>query len=127
MIKLPKIVGLTLCDHIHVDPQTGQFSLVGIFQARYFPQFPSAVVGYTVYTALYGGQGEGTMELAVNQAETEKDIYRLQKWLSFPGPQLIHVEMKVNKCIFPEPGRYLLFLRFDKQPLTSRSLDVYLQ
>src|SRR5439155_23235541 len=126
MIKLPKIVGLTVCDHIEVNPQTGHYSLVGIFHSRYFQQFPSPAVGFTVYTALYGGGGEGTMELVVNEAETEKDIYRLQKWLSFPGPQLINVEMKVNKCVFPEPGRYLLFLRFDKQPLTSRSLDLFL-
>ncbi len=124
MVRLPKIVGLTLCDHIDVDPQTGQFSLVGVFHSRHFRKFPTPVVPFTVYAALYGGQGEGTIELAVKQAETESDIYRLQKWLSFPDRQLINLELKVPRCVFPEPGRYLLALRFDKQNLTNRALNI---
>jgi hypothetical protein len=124
MAKLPKIVGLTLCDHIEVDPQSGHFSLMGIFHSRRFRQFPSPVVRFTVYTALYGGQGEGTIELVINQAETEKDIYRLQKWLSFPDRQLINLELKVTRCVFPEPGNYLVGLRFDKRNLTNRTLII---
>ena len=124
MVKMPKIVGLTLCDHIDVDLATGQFSLVGIFHSRHFRQFPSPVVRFTVYAALYGGKGEGTIELAVKQAGTEKDIYRLQKWLSFPDRQLVNLELKVTRCVFPEAGRFLVSLRFDKQNVTNRTLNI---
>ena len=123
MVRIPKVIGLTLCDHIDIDPHTGQFSLVGVFHARYFRQFPSPAVAFTVYAALYGGRGEGTIEVKVNRAETETDIYRLQKWFSLPSRQLVNAELKVKRCVFPEPGRYLISLRFDGQDLTTRFLD----
>jgi hypothetical protein len=63
MIRIPKVIGLTLCDHVEIDPHTGQFSLVGVFYSRYFRQFPSPIIAFTVYAALYGGRGEGTMQL----------------------------------------------------------------
>src|SRR5438105_9143223 len=101
MIQIPKVVGLTLCDHIDIDPQTGQFSLVGIFHSRYFRQFPSPVVGFTVYAALYGGRGEGTIELKINRAETETEVYRFRRWFSLPSRQLVNAELKVKRCVFP--------------------------
>jgi hypothetical protein len=126
MIRVPKVAGLTLCHHIEVDPQSGQYSLMGIFHSRYFRSFPSPMIGFTVYAALYGGEGEGTIELTVSQAQTEREIYRLRKWVSFADRRLINMELKVNRCVFPEAGRYLLGLRFDEQTVTSRIMNALL-
>lgn len=127
MIKLPKIVGLTLCERIDVNRETGQVSLVGLVQVFHFPIFPSPAKPFTVYLALFDGVGEGTMELSIMQLATEKVIYRYQRWLAFPGRDLVvNQEIPVRRCVFPTPGRYLLTLSFDQQPVTQRTVTVFL-
>lgn len=125
MIRLPQVFGLTLCNEMGIDAATGQMSLLGVFHVLYFPQFPTSAHPFTVYTALYDGVGEGTMELNCTRLETEEDIYRYRRWFAFPGRgYTINYEIKTRKCQFPAPGRYRLTLLFDKQEVTSRYLDV---
>jgi hypothetical protein len=126
MPRRPAVVGLVLCERWAIDPTNGQMSLVGIFHTLRVPRFPTPPRGFTAYAALYGGVGEGTMELVVTRLETEQDIYRYRRWFAFPrGVQLINLEIKVRKCRFPAPGRYAVSLRFDGQELTYRYLSVF--
>jgi hypothetical protein len=126
MIKLPRVIGLTLCKRLGIDTTSGEFSLVGIFQALTFSAWPSPAYPFTAYALLYDGAGEGTIELVVNRPETEADIYFYKRWIAFPGMGLpVHLEIPVRKCVFPAPGRYSLILRFDKSELTRRHLDIY--
>jgi hypothetical protein len=126
MIKLPQVVGLYPCDRIDLNTQTGQVSLVGIFHSLHFRAFPSPRKKFTVYAALYDGLGEGTMDLRITRLETEGDIYSHARWYSFPGRgRLAHVDVPVTKCAFPAPGRYAFKLRFDKQELTQRLVEIY--
>jgi hypothetical protein len=106
MAKLPRVLGLLLCEKMDVDPRVGKASLVGIFHGLRFRAFPTPAQSFTVYAALYGGRGEGTMELGCTRLENEQDIYRYRKWTAFPGPgQPSTVEIKVTRCVFPAPGR----------------------
>jgi hypothetical protein len=126
MIKLPRVIGLTLCKRLDVDPTSGELSLVGIFQQLTFSAWPSPAYPFTAYALLYDGVGEGTIELVVNRLETEEDIYTYQRWFPLPGRGMpVHVEIPVRKCSFPAPGRYNLILRIDKDELTQRHLDIY--
>lgn len=128
MIKLPKVVGLTLCKRMDVDIQTGTVSLVGLFQVLHCPVFPTPIFPFTVYFSLTEGEGEGTMELSIMHLESEEVIDRLQKWIAFPEqPRVLGQEWIVRKCIFPAPGRYRLDLLFEQQPVAQRFLDVYLK
>jgi hypothetical protein len=124
-MKLPRVVGLVLCDHLHVDPAVGELSLIGVFQRLTFSTWPSPAQPFVAYALLYGGQGEGTIELVVTQLETERDIYTYKRWIAFPGQGLsVHLQVSVRQCAFPAPGRYAVTLRFDKNELTSRYLDI---
>jgi hypothetical protein len=126
MVKPPRVIGLVLCKRMGVDTITGELSLVGVFHSLAVARWPSPPQRFTVYTALHGGQGEGTMELVVNRLETEEDVHRFVRWYAIPDPQLtVHLELPIRRCIFPAPGRYDLVLRFDGQGLTRRTLDVY--
>lgn len=128
MIKLPSVLGLILCRRFDVDIQRSETSLVGLFHTLDVPRFPSPPQRFTVYSALYDGVGEGTMELVCTRLETEQDVYSYKRWTAFPGRgQIAHMEIKVRQCVFPAAGRYSLNLHFDKQDLTSRSLDVQLR
>jgi hypothetical protein len=125
MARLPKVVGLVLCETRAVEPQNARMSLVGIFHSRSFRRFPTSPQRFTVYAALYGGAGEGTMELVISRLETEQDIYRYRRWHGFPRRLLpINLEIPVKRCIFPAPGGYSLSLRFDGSELAQRYLRV---
>jgi hypothetical protein len=125
MPTAPKPVSLVLCDHMHVDPQLGQMSLVGIFHSRRFASFPTPPQRFTVYVALHGGEGQGTMHLTVAKADTEETIYQTKKWRGFSDPDLtMTYEEIVRSCIFPRMGRYIVTLRFDGEIVTQRVLDV---
>lgn len=125
MIKLPAVVGLTLCDRVAVDPVMRQYSLIGIFHSLRFSSFPSPPRKFIVYAALYDGFGEGTIEVEMVRIETEEVIYTYRRWLRFAHRlMLVNLEIPVSKCIFPAPGRFFLFLRFDNQEISQRFLEI---
>ena len=60
-------------------------SLVGVFSGLTFDRFPSPIQRFTIYAMLYDGEGEGLIEVRIVQMETERDLYRHQRWTSFSG------------------------------------------
>jgi len=101
-------------------------SLVGVFNSLRFPSFPTPPQRFTVYAALHGGDGQGTITLTVSRAITEAKIRQSQWWRGFSDPDLITMfEGTVEKCVFPTAGRYLVTLRFDGEIVTQRILDVF--
>lgn len=126
MTNLPEVVAMTLCDRMEVNPQTGKVSLIGVFQALHYSAFPTPPQKFIVCTTLFGGRGEGAIELAIARMETEADIARYRRWWSFPQRRLnVNLMIPFTRCVFPCPGRYELQLCFDKQELTHRYLDIF--
>jgi hypothetical protein len=124
MLKPPRVVGLMLCKRMAVDTAAVEMSLVGIFRHLRLARFPASPP-FTAFAALYGGSGEGIIELRVRRTETEKDVYQYQRWFGFPGEGMTaHLEMQIRRCVFPAPGRYLFTLRLEEHELTQRYLDV---
>src|SRR4051812_40214665 len=114
MAKHPQVLGIILCERMEIDPGVGQLSLVGVLHALRFRQFPTPARKFTAYVALYGGEGEGTMELVCTRLETEEDTYSYRRWYAFPDPgMIVHLEIPIARCAFPAPGRYSWTLRFD--------------
>ena len=72
-VRLPKAIGLTLCQSVEVVPETTGMSLIGLFQVLRFPAFPTPPMRFTVYSALYDGEGEGTIKLSFMHLETEQE------------------------------------------------------
>jgi hypothetical protein len=125
MPKEPKQVGLILCDRMHVDPSAGKMSLVGLFTSLRFPSFPTPVRPFTAYALLYGGEGEGRMRLEVKRAGDEQPISKKEVWRGFTPDQLSTAEIKLAKCAFPSPGRYIATLFFEGAIVAQTVLDVY--
>ncbi len=125
MAKPPRAIGPLLCRDSAIVPSTATMSLVGLFNARSYAQWPSPIDPFFFYTLLVGGEGEGLMEFVVLSASTEQMVYRYRRWYAVPNPDLpIHFLQKIQRCVFPLPGRYLVSLRFEGEILTQRPLDV---
>lgn len=126
MIRLPRVLGLIFCERMEVDPSRAEVALVGLFHTRRFPKFPTPPQTFTVYTALYDGVGEGTIQLTAIRLETEEETYRYTRWIAFPGRQrLTQLELIARRCVFPAAGRYDLQLSFNGESLSDRLLDVF--
>jgi hypothetical protein len=126
MAKPPRAIGPILCREVTIVPGTATLSLVGIFNARSYSQWPSPHDPFFFHALLLGGEGEGLMELVVVSANTEQMIYRYRRWYTVPTPDLpIHFLQRIQRCVFPVPGRYLVSLRFEQEILTQRPLDVH--
>jgi hypothetical protein len=118
--KLPQVMGLVFCEEF--DPQT--FSLRRLFQGRQFSVFPTPPQQFTVYSALYSGDLEGTMQLTCERMETESVIYRFREWRQFPAGVVVHWMHRLKRLRFPAPGRYSFKLLFDDVQLVERYLEV---
>jgi hypothetical protein len=125
MIKPPQVYGLILCEDVRVDIAPPRFCLDGLFLGREFSSFPTARLAFMVYVALFGGRGEGVMELACMELESEQDIYYHRRWVAFSEPaKTIHYMISVKKIIFPNAGRYRFPMSFDKEAFAIRYLDI---
>jgi len=122
-MKLPEVVGLTLCERFEINQ--GIASLVGVFQGLHFAAFPTPVKQFVAYSGLSGKSLEGTMELTVTRLAGEKDLFSLKRWLSFPG-HVITINLLVPvTCVFPALGSYSISLRFHNEVLTQRILEIF--
>src|SRR6266481_4780058 len=105
MPRPPAVVGLVLCERLEVVAAPARLSLVGLFNELRVKSFPT-VLRFTAYAGLYGGAGEGTIELLVMNLETEKVAYRHRRWWATPGSgQFRHLEIPVRAWHLATPGR----------------------
>lgn len=127
-IRVPEVIGLHLCDRLDVNRETGQVSLVGLFNARHFRQFPSTVQRFDVYAALSGGQGEGTMEVVLSRLQTAEDLFVTTNagWRFPPCGTISHFHTTVKGVAFPAPGLYVVTLRVADEVVSYRKIPVYL-
>jgi hypothetical protein len=123
MSKLPAAVGLVVRRRLEVDTSTGYVNLIGICHELHYRRFPTLPEPFTIYVHLYGGTGEGTIELLILSLETEQEVYRYRRWAAFGAGQFVHLEIRIRRCSFPAPGRYLLKLHYDSELLSDRVFD----
>jgi hypothetical protein len=88
MAKPPRAVGPLLFRDVTIIPATATMSLVGLFNTRSYPHWPSPADPFFIYAVLVGGEGDGLMEFVVLSAATEQMIYRYRRWYAVPAPDL---------------------------------------
>jgi hypothetical protein len=137
MRKLPQMSGLVLCDRIEVDPSKGEYSYVGVFNVLRLP-FPKRTSKktpkknyplrpFSVCGTLFNGEGEGVLELTVENLALEERIDSYQRWVSYQAGMLFYLEIHLSKCAFKDPGRHQITLSLDNNLLAQRYLDVFNQ
>ena len=128
MQKLPLVLGILPCEQIAVDPETGCYSLTDVFvRLRWGGPWP-LLKPFVVFGTLFNGRGEGIMHLLVTHLRTERLIYRFTRWFTSPDASRTHfLEIPVQACRFPAPGRYRLALQIDGEEIACQHVDLLLQ
>jgi hypothetical protein len=108
----PNIIGLIFAKCIEVDIDEREVSLIGLFQGRRYPSFPTHPLEMIVFAMVNGGRGEGILQLAVYSLSVQDEydptadwVYRQRKWIKFPDdPNFpITLELRIKKLVFLEP------------------------
>jgi hypothetical protein len=119
---------MLLARHFVYDRNTRELQLLGLFSFRRILGRPSPPQAFTAYAELVSGPAEGTIELVVTHMETERDVYRYQRWIALLPHTAVHpVYVTPRRCVFPDSGRYNVVMRFDGRELASHPLDIRLE
>lgn len=128
MTPNPTPVGLFLCDDVRSEAGTGYPSLVSIFPAKSFPEFPADPFPFFVFAILTGAEGTGIMELRVLSGDDNQTIYTGTGEVSFPDRLAkVAVTILIDDLEIPAPGVYFLELDIDGELITQTRLQIFHQ
>jgi hypothetical protein len=137
MVTVPPIVmGLLFADRVLLDPQSSEYSLIGLFQGKAYAAFPTPPVKMVVFLTVAGGRGDGEFELSVYQLDENGDhapnrwIYRKRKACVFPSDdpnRVVEFDIPTKSLCFPKPGDYLFAVSLEGKPVAERRLLVRME
>jgi hypothetical protein len=126
MVPLPSVVGLVLSEQVIVDQRSRNPTIVNVFTGLKVEHFSSAPQRFSVFAALSGGRGVGTMDLVGMRLDTGLRFYAQRFRINFPDPLIIvNVNIRVRNMNIPEAGWYELMLLIDDEPIAQRRFRVY--
>lgn len=120
----PVVVGLTIAQDIRYHSNSGNYSVIEAFNGLSGERFPLSVSPFAVLVTLTDAEGEGRLELVVTKLDDPMvEARRIYRTVRFKDRlQLLACVIRVERCIFPSPGVYLLTLSIDGEWLAHRSL-----
>lgn len=126
MNPTPVALGLFLCDRVIFDRETHCPTPVNIFTGLAVDQFPSDPQRFSVFAALSGAHGRGTMELRVVHLETDDEVFAQRYPIEFPDRLgVVNVSIRIRRLGFPAAGVYEFVIWIDGEPITRRKLRIY--
>jgi hypothetical protein len=128
MNPAPTAIGLTLCEKVIIEEGTRNLTFVSTFTELLADEIPFWPERFALAVVLTGGQGDGVVELAITQLETDEEIYSLRRSLHFPD-RLVEVQVvfRIRDCSFPAPGYYEAVLLVDGDWVARRKFSVVQQ
>jgi hypothetical protein len=125
MSQRPSAVGLLLCEHFIVEDGTKNVTPVNCFTRRTADTFPWMSPPFTVLAWLTDGQGEVSLEVVVENANTLEDLLRRVLRTDFPSPlQQRRLSLRLNSLTFPGPGSYRVLLFADGELVAQNKLYI---
>src|SRR5262249_42449853 len=67
----PLALSMVLADHVHRDPASGKFFILGTYNSVLAPAFPRACQPLVIYVALTDGHGRVPLRLVLTDADEE--------------------------------------------------------
>jgi hypothetical protein len=124
----PKVCAMLLCDHVHRDPATGKFSLLGVFhQIHVKAPFPATHGPFGIYVNLTNMNGSYSFLVRCTNMRSEDVIgeTRTDKPLVIKDP-LARVEFgfAIPGLPLPEAGAYAFQLFANDRLLDDRAIVV---
>ena len=128
MVPLPIALGLTLCQQIIVERDTGNTSLINAFKAWHVRRLPSPPRMFCLFAVLSEGHGHGTIEIAVSHVATNEIVFSGQRPIHFPNRlSEVQVLFRYPECSFATAGEYYATLAVDGEWIAQRRFQVILE
>jgi len=119
----PIVHALLVADQVFTED--GKWTLRGLFDRIWSPQYPVEHSPFWVYVALSSIRGEQTVEVRiVDAADPDADpIYRSNQMVRVGHPNDVReLGFSVSGIVFPRAGEYALALTSNGHPLLERRL-----
>ncbi len=123
MSQRPIAIGLLLCEQLIVDEDTKNVTPVNCFTQRLAETFPWTSPPFLVMAWLTDGEGEITLEVVVERANTLEELHRKVLTFRFATPlQQGRLTVRLHSVEFPTPGTYRVTLLADGEIIAQRKL-----
>ena len=124
MSQRPVAIGLLLCEQVIVEEGTKNVTPVNCFTLRTAAAFPWTSPPFAVVAWLTDGNGEATLEVIVEDADTLDELYRKVMSFRFAAPlQQLRTVLRLNSLVFPIAGPYRIMLRADGEIIAQRKFS----
>lgn len=107
MVRLPRVVNLSLCHHVVVEEGTKNLTLVNCFRRLIVPDLALPAPTFFAVAVLTDGRGAGTMELNITRLEDEETVHSRIWEVTFDDPLAsFYYTIRVRDCQFFAAGAY---------------------
>ena len=122
----PKIDALLMCEHVHPDSSSGQFTLVGIWRAARPDVFPTPPTDLGLYASLTGLNGEYRLRAVLLAPHLVEEIVAVEFDPILSDDPLARHEVgaQLLGVAFPVPGRYTVRLLYNDRIATEVTLPL---
>lgn len=125
MNELPVAIGLSVCELVIQDANTGYPSLINRITRLMVPSFPSPPQRLSVFAALTNGFGNIPIRMEVEPLDGGMPIRGRTVVVDFTDRlDEVWFVVELNDLVFPEPGTYQVSLFAEAEPLARSLLRV---
>lgn len=121
----PQLLAWLTCDAVHIDPNSGKHTILGVFtniQAKQFPMMHPHMVWFMILTDVAAGPHKMRISLGLSPTDLKPLIERN---FESQGPLgRINLINEIRNLIFPKPGEYGILVEIDDEPLLATNINV---
>ena len=121
----PIVRGLYLAERVDVDPVTRNLTLVNCFRRMRLPAIPGVARPFYLVAYLANGSGNVRLMAKVTRLDTLAEVFRSWVTVDFADRlREVRFRLRVEQCLFRDPGEYQVELWADDHLLTLTPFSV---
>jgi hypothetical protein len=122
----PVALAMILCDGIHVDPDNGKRTLLGLFSVVYSPTTPVQMSNFAVYVALTECRGKVPLMLRIYDVDEDREpVVLVEAEFESDDPiGVTEISLNLGRVVFPEYGEYRVTLFSAGTPVIERRMVI---
>lgn len=125
MQSKPQLLAWLTCDAVHMDPNSGKYTILGVFsniKAQQFPVVHPLMVWFLTITDVSAGNHKMRISMGLDPTAMQPLIER--PFASQSPLHRINLINEIRQLSFPKPGEYSLLIEIDDEPLLATNLTV---
>ena len=125
MQSKPQLLCWLTCDGVHLDPDSGKHTILGVFsniKAHHFPVTHPFMVWFMTLTDCSPGQHKMRISMGLDSTQVQPLIER--PFEANSPLDRINLINEIRNLTFPQPGDYSLIIEIDDEPILATNLIV---